>query len=41
MELDVNALDLLPAQMESHLAACEITCPPKGTCSYTCKVTSQ
>ncbi|GAA0850201.1 hypothetical protein GCM10009525_74020 [Streptosporangium amethystogenes subsp. fukuiense] len=26
MGLDINALDLLPAQAESHLAACEITC---------------
>ncbi|MER5619822.1 ALQxL family class IV lanthipeptide [Streptosporangium sp. NPDC002544] len=41
MELDIKALDLLPAQTESQLAICEITCPPKGTCSWTCKVTSQ
>ncbi|MGW2194437.1 ALQxL family class IV lanthipeptide [Streptosporangium sp. NPDC001682] len=26
MELDINALDLLPAQTESQLAKCEITC---------------
>ncbi|MER6175407.1 ALQxL family class IV lanthipeptide [Streptosporangium sp. NPDC001681] len=41
MELDINALDLLPAQTESQLAKCEITCPPKGTCAITCTVTSQ
>ncbi|MEW9551199.1 hypothetical protein [Nonomuraea sp. NPDC050783] len=41
MELDIKALDLLPAQSAAHLAACEITCPPKGTCAYTCKVTQQ
>ncbi|MEU0484344.1 ALQxL family class IV lanthipeptide [Streptosporangium sp. NPDC006013] len=26
MELDIKALDLLPAQTESQLAACEVTC---------------
>ncbi|GAA0850205.1 ALQxL family class IV lanthipeptide [Streptosporangium amethystogenes subsp. fukuiense] len=41
MELDINALDLLPAQTVSALYPCEITCPPKGTCTVTCKVTSQ
>ncbi|MGJ6962799.1 ALQxL family class IV lanthipeptide [Streptosporangium sp. G11] len=41
MELDIRALDLLPAQMESNLARCEITCPEGGTCKITCKVTHQ
>ncbi|WP_302893176.1 hypothetical protein [Actinomadura luzonensis] len=41
MELDIKALDLLPAQTVSGLAACEITCPPRGTCTYTCEVTHQ
>ncbi|MER5619823.1 ALQxL family class IV lanthipeptide [Streptosporangium sp. NPDC002544] len=39
MELDINALDLLPGRTEQHLAGCTITCDV--TCKQsTCGVTS-
>ncbi|MER6175408.1 ALQxL family class IV lanthipeptide [Streptosporangium sp. NPDC001681] len=38
MELDINALDLLPGRTEQHLRACTITCDV--TCEqFTCGVT--
>lgn len=40
MELDITALDRLPALQETPLAMCEVTCPASctNTCStgYTC-----
>jgi hypothetical protein len=40
MELDINALDLLPGRTEQHLAACTITCDVTCRQSATCGVTS-
>ncbi|MFC3979394.1 ALQxL family class IV lanthipeptide [Streptosporangium jomthongense] len=34
MELDITALDMLPAQEESPLYPCKETCP--RTCARTC-----
>ncbi|WP_302893177.1 hypothetical protein [Actinomadura luzonensis] len=39
MELDIRALDLLPAQAESGLAACEITCGHTCRTNNTCNDT--
>ncbi|WP_424530269.1 ALQxL family class IV lanthipeptide [Sphaerisporangium viridialbum] len=40
MELDVNALDMLPASEEPQLYPCQVTCPPGGTCGgRTCFIT--
>ncbi|MGJ6962801.1 ALQxL family class IV lanthipeptide [Streptosporangium sp. G11] len=36
MELDIKTLDLLPAQEESNLAACEITCGHTCRTNNTC-----
>jgi hypothetical protein len=41
MELDVQALDLLPAQVESALYPCDITCQSYRTCAtFTCGSTN-
>lgn len=33
MELDIKALDMLPAQAESDLYPCDVTCYTKWTCA--------
>ncbi|MEV7010253.1 ALQxL family class IV lanthipeptide [Streptosporangium sp. NPDC051022] len=38
MELDITALDLLPAE-ESRLYPCKITCVPRTCATYTCELT--
>ncbi|MFF4412973.1 ALQxL family class IV lanthipeptide [Streptosporangium sp. NPDC001559] len=40
MELDITALDLLPAEEESPLYPCQVTCYPR-TCGIgrTCQIT--
>ncbi|MEV7908568.1 ALQxL family class IV lanthipeptide [Streptomyces anulatus] len=35
MELDITALDMLPAQEESQLYPCQVTCGGKS-CAHTC-----
>ncbi|MEV7010252.1 ALQxL family class IV lanthipeptide [Streptosporangium sp. NPDC051022] len=39
MDLDITALDMLPAEEESQLYPCKITCVPRTCAGLTCQLT--
>ncbi|MEV7010256.1 ALQxL family class IV lanthipeptide [Streptosporangium sp. NPDC051022] len=40
MDLDVTALDMLPAREESRLYPCHYSCDHTAHCQYSCETTT-